>query len=62
MAREISSWLSGPEPFDSAAGAPGQDRGDYPGHRLGLPQHGSGSIAGFGANGYVLALEAAAAL
>lgn len=46
MARELSSWLSGPEPSRSGNPADGPD--EYPGHRLGLPQHGSGSIAGFG--------------
>lgn len=39
MAREISSWLSGPA-SSSAAG--------YAGERLGLPEQGPGSIAGFG--------------
>ncbi|MGW4098165.1 RDD family protein [Mycobacterium sp. NPDC004974] len=39
MAREISSWLSGPA-SDPASG--------YPGERLGLPEHGPGSIARFG--------------
>lgn len=43
MAREISSWLSGPEPTSS-----GNAGDEYPGHRLGLPRQGSGSIAGFG--------------
>lgn len=46
MARELSSWLSGPEPSRSGNPADGPD--EYPGHRLGLPQHGAGSIAGFG--------------
>ena len=46
MAREISSWLSGPEP--SSAGAPGEPPNEYAGHRLGMPQNGPGSIAGFG--------------
>jgi uncharacterized RDD family membrane protein YckC len=45
MARAIGSWLSGPEP-DS--GGPDQAPNDYPGQRLGLPQTGPGSIAGFG--------------
>jgi uncharacterized RDD family membrane protein YckC len=45
MARAIGSWLSGPEP-DS--GSPDQAPNDYPGERLGLPQAGPGSIAGFG--------------
>lgn len=42
MARPLGSWLSGSEP--------GSDPGpnDYPGHRLGLPEYGVGSIAGFG--------------
>jgi uncharacterized RDD family membrane protein YckC len=35
----LASWLSGP-------GAPGPSK--YPGERLGLPQRGPGSIAGFG--------------
>ena len=46
MAREISSWLSGPEP--SSSGTPDGGPDDYPGHRLGLPQYGPGSIVGFG--------------
>jgi uncharacterized RDD family membrane protein YckC len=42
MARSLGSWLSGSEP--------GSDLGpnDYPGQRLGLPEHGPGSIARFG--------------
>lgn len=40
MAREIASWLSGPQP--------GYESGDYPGQRLGMPEHGPGSIARFG--------------
>ncbi len=39
MAREISSWLSSPAPTPADG---------YPGQRLGLPEHGSGSIARFG--------------
>lgn len=54
MAREISSWLSGPEPFDSNASA---QANEYPGHRLGLPQHGSGSIAGFGRRAAALLVD-----
>ncbi|WP_395311094.1 RDD family protein [Mycobacterium sp. AMU20-3851] len=46
MARDLSSWLSGPEP--SSSGAPGEPPNEYPGHRLGFPQYGPGSIAGFG--------------
>jgi uncharacterized RDD family membrane protein YckC len=42
MARPLGSWLSG-----SAPGSyPGPN--DYPGQRLGLPESGPGSIAGFG--------------
>lgn len=37
MAREIGSWLSGPQSLGSADG--------YPGERLGLPESGSGSLA-----------------
>ncbi|MCB1287663.1 MAG: RDD family protein [Mycobacterium sp.] len=38
MARELGSWLSGPQ-------SPGSGEG-YPGARLGLPETGPGSIAG----------------
>lgn len=41
MAREIGSWLSGPEPVES-----GDNK--YPGQALGLPKSGSRSLAGFG--------------
>ncbi|MCV7254573.1 RDD family protein [Mycobacterium hackensackense] len=40
MAREIASWLSGPQPD--------YESGDYPGRRLGMPEDGPGSIARFG--------------
>ena len=43
MARSIGSWLSGP----SQSNDPDQ-RSEYPGERLGLPEHGPGSIARFG--------------
>lgn len=42
MAREIGSWLSGPEPV-----RPGDDTG-YPGQRLGLPETGPRSLARLG--------------
>jgi RDD family len=42
MARSIVSWLSGPGPLES--GPPQQ----YPGERLGLPEHGSRSLARLG--------------
>ncbi len=42
MAREIGSWLSGPEPV-----RPGDDTG-YPGKRLGLPETGPRSLARMG--------------
>ncbi len=42
MARDIGSWLSGPEPV-----RPGGDTG-YPGERLGLPETGSRSLARMG--------------
>jgi uncharacterized RDD family membrane protein YckC len=38
---DVASWLSGP-------GAAGADPNDYPGSRLGLPEHGPGSLARFG--------------
>lgn len=44
MARSIGSWLSGPSQSDDS----GQRASTYPGERLGLPEHGSGSIARFG--------------
>ena len=37
MAREIGSWLSGPQSLSSGDG--------YPGERLGLPEQGPGSLA-----------------
>ena len=37
MAREIGSWLSGPQSLQPGEG--------YPGQRLGLPESGSGSLA-----------------
>ncbi|TFV60557.1 RDD family protein [Mycobacterium sp. PS03-16] len=46
MARAIGSWLSGPE--SNRDGGPGQPPNEYPGHRLGLPDQGPGSIARFG--------------
>ncbi|MHA3021026.1 RDD family protein [Mycobacterium sp. BMJ-28] len=49
MAREIASWLSGPEP--------GYESGDYPGQRLGMPEHGSGSIARFGRRSAALLID-----
>jgi hypothetical protein len=42
MARSNRSWLSGPEPLES-----GQPQG-YPGQSLGLPEGGTGSLAGLG--------------
>ena len=45
MAREIGSWLSGPEP-DS--GSRDQRPNDYPGERLGLPKSGPRSLARMG--------------
>lgn len=46
MARTFGSWLSGPPPAD--AGGSGQGTNTYAGERLGLPEHGAGSIARFG--------------
>lgn len=47
MARALGSWLSGPE-SQRGPGGPGQPPNEYPGHRLGLPADGPGSIARFG--------------
>lgn len=49
MAREIASWLSGPQP--------GYDSGTYPGQRLGMPEHGPGSIARFGRRSAALLID-----
>ena len=50
MAREPGSrlglWLSGPD--RTQAVAPGDLPNDYPGHRLGMPERGPGSLARFG--------------
>ncbi|MBU9765597.1 RDD family protein [Mycobacterium sp. TNTM28] len=45
----MGTWLSGPGPFDAGDGdgAP-DDRGKYPGERLGLPESGPGSLARMG--------------
>lgn len=43
MSRWTQTWLSGP-----SAGGDGDPQPDYPGQRLGLPEHGAGSVAGFG--------------
>jgi len=42
MPREISSWLSGPEPAEAAT------RNDHPGQALGLPESGPRSLARMG--------------
>ena len=42
--RAVGSWLEGPR---AAAASAGIDLG-YPGQRLGLPESGPGSVAGFG--------------
>ncbi|KIX78346.1 RDD family protein [Streptomyces sp. JL4002] len=49
----IGSWLSGPK---AAAEDMGVDFG-YPGQQLGLPQHGSGSVARFGRRIGAVALD-----
>ncbi|MBI3225376.1 MAG: RDD family protein [Mycolicibacterium cosmeticum] len=49
MAREIASWLSGPQPD--------YETGDYPGQRLGMPEHGPGSIARFGRRTFALLID-----
>ncbi|MEU6315377.1 RDD family protein [Streptomyces sp. NPDC047014] len=49
----IGSWLSGPK---AAAEDMGVDFG-YPGQRLGLPQHGPGSVARFGRRLGAVALD-----
>lgn len=42
--KDVASWLEGP----GAGRADRADSGDYPGRRLGMPEHGPGSLAGFG--------------
>ncbi|HEX7538491.1 MAG TPA: RDD family protein [Dermatophilaceae bacterium] len=39
--KDVASWLGGP-------GAARPDSDDYPGRRLGMPEHGPGSLARFG--------------
>lgn len=50
MAREISSWLSGPEPTDSVDNT-------YPGQALGLPESGPRSLARTGRRLAALSLD-----
>lgn len=49
MAREIGSWLSGPQSLGSGDG--------YPGERLGLPERGPGSLARMGRRIVALAVD-----
>lgn len=49
MAREIGSWLSGPQSLARADGFPGQ--------RLGLPAEGPGSLAGMGRRAAALLVD-----
>jgi uncharacterized RDD family membrane protein YckC len=46
MARSFGTWLSGPPPSDS--GTPDEGPNEFPGQRLGRPNSGPGSLAGFG--------------
>ncbi len=55
MARSFATWLSGPPP--SEPGTPDQGPNDFPGQRLGLPQAGSGSLAGMGRRIAALAID-----
>lgn len=49
MAREIGSWLSGPESLGNPSG--------YPGQKLGLPESGPGSLARLGRRAGALAVD-----
>jgi len=49
MAREIGSWLSGPQSLGGSDG--------YPGQRLGAPSGGPGSLAGLGRRMAALAVD-----
>lgn len=49
MARELGSWLSGPQSLGSGDG--------YPGERLGLPADGPGSLAGMGRRASALIID-----
>jgi hypothetical protein len=49
MARELGSWLSGPQSLSNREG--------YPGERLGLPAAGPGSLAGLGRRAAALAVD-----
>jgi uncharacterized RDD family membrane protein YckC len=52
--RSLGSWLQGP----GAAGRPAAGTDSYPGQRLGLPEEGPGSIAGFGIRLLAFVLDA----
>ena len=54
--RELGSWLEGP-----GRGTPAQE-GGYPGRRLGLPETGPGSVAGFGRRLVALGIDWGASL
>lgn len=49
MARELGSWLSGPQSLGPRDG--------YPGQRLGLPEQGTGSLAGLGRRAAALLID-----
>lgn len=49
MARWIDPWLPGATPL--------RERGAWPGERLGLPEHGVSSVAGFGRRFAALAID-----
>jgi RDD family len=52
--RSVGGWLGGPgSAFDAAGG------GDFPGQRLGLPEHGPGSLARLGSRVQAFVLDAA---
>jgi uncharacterized RDD family membrane protein YckC len=58
--RVIGSWLEGPQAAGDRASGPAGDR--YRGERLGLPERGGGSVAGFGARLLALCVDWAACL
>jgi uncharacterized RDD family membrane protein YckC len=57
VSRWTETWLTGrPEhPRDNLE--PGAERQDYPGQRLGLPEHGPGSAGGFGSRILALVID-----
>lgn len=53
VGRWTDTWLTGPH----QGSAPDASGPDYPGQRLGLPEHGPGAAAGFGPRAIAIAID-----